>query len=211
MKLLSTRGLSAGKAGSLIAAFLVGVLAVFVLRFALIKSDHTHYHANFVLFVNGVQDKFDNFTFYEEVATCSADMQSDPKHRAHMHNLTPHVIHVHSDGVTWGHFFANLGYGLSNKALTTDDSVFVDDASGKKLTFWLNSQQVGTIANTLIKSGDALLINYGTEDETTIGQRITGMPKDAHDYNTRQDPASCAGAEELDFTARLKRAIDLTN
>ncbi|MBW3569419.1 hypothetical protein KY385_04790 [Candidatus Parcubacteria bacterium] len=176
---------------------------------ASLQEDHgTHYHANFALYINGQQDKFDNFTFYEEVQSCSAEAQNNPRHRVHMHQPENHVVHVHADGVTWGHFFANLGYGLTNKAVTTDDGVFAD-GDGKKLTFFLNRQPVTSIANKVIESGDSLLIDYG--DGTGIDERYNQIPSDAHEYNTKPDPAACSGAETLTFSERLKRAFDFTN
>ncbi|MEK7472138.1 MAG: hypothetical protein AAB624_02720, partial [Patescibacteria group bacterium] len=54
-------------------AFLFGALAAFWARFVLVDQKQVHYHANFALYVNGEQDEFKNFTFYEEETACASD------------------------------------------------------------------------------------------------------------------------------------------
>jgi hypothetical protein len=185
--------------------FVVGFLFFVGLRAVLIQDLHTHYHANFALFVDDQRDQFNNFTFYEEVQSCSAQ-DENPIHRVHMHNKENHVIHVHDDAVTWGQFFANLGYGLTNKSITTDKGVFVDGAEGKKITFFLNRQPVESIANRVIESKDSLLIDYG--DGSDIDGKYGQIKQDAGEYNIKPDPVSCAGKTELTLSERLKRAFD---
>lgn len=192
--------------GGMISAILLIVTA----RVIFMKVNHAHYHANFALYVNGAQDKFDNFTFYEEVASCSLDMGNDPHHRAHMHQQNNHVIHVHDKAVTWGDFFSNLSYGLSNKAVTTDAGAF---ASGEtnKVTFVLNGQAVDGVAGRVIGDKDALLISYGSEDKTELQKRYDAIIKDAKQVDEAKDPAACAGAKPPALTSRLKRALHFWN
>lgn len=192
----------------LVIGLFLGAFTILSMRVVLIRDHATHYHANFALYINGQKDEFSNFTFYEEVQGCSVDMHDSPKHRAHMHNNENHIVHVHADGVTWGHFFANLGYGLTNKSVKTDDGVLVDGTDGKKLTFFLNRVPVESIANRVIESEDVLLIDYG--DGSSIDQRYEDIKKDAAGRNTQPDPAMCAGSQPLTFGERLKRAFDFT-
>lgn len=190
--------------------FLLGALSVIAVRFVTVKDTSVHYHANFSLYVNGQKDDFKSFTFYEEVQACSADDATNVKAKAHMHNQTPDLIHVHAAGVTWGQFFANLGYGLSNKALTTDKGVFVNDQDGNHLSFILNGQPVALVANEMIKSEDTLLINYGKDDNETIQTRADAIPDTSREANTQNDPATCSGGDhEPTFTDRLKAALGI--
>lgn len=191
-------------------AFLLGMFVLVAVRFASIKDTSVHYHANFAVYVDGKKDEFKSFTFYEEVQSCSIDDANNVKTKAHMHDQNPALVHVHQAGVTWGQFFANLGYGLSNKALTTDAGVFVDEQNDKQLTFILNGQPVRSIANEVIKSEDTLLINYGNEDNETIQTRADSIPHDADEANTKNDPSSCSGSHKLTFTDRLKSALGIT-
>ncbi len=190
--------------------FILGLLILIGLRFTLVKDDAVHHHANFGLYIDGIGDEFSNFTFYEEVQSCSADHVDNPKALAHMHDSNNNLIHVHDKPVTWSQFFANLGYGLTNTAITTDKGAFVNGQDGNKLNFILNGQKVDAVANRPIKSEDVLLISYGKEDQAKLDEQYGSIPHDAGEYNNRQDPATCAGSASLSSKERLKRAIDLT-
>jgi hypothetical protein len=201
---------------AIVAGFILGAVWMVALRFFTYRSHDTHYHANFALYINGVKEEFANPLFYEEVQSCSVDNSNEPKARVHMHENKNHVIHVHDNAVTWGQFFANLGYGLTNDAITTDKGVFVDGEGGA-LTFVLNGQEVNVIANQVIQSEDVLLVDYQqTEGEPTetrslvdAQERYAAILKDAHEFNTKQDPATCAGSQTLSFSERLKKAISI--
>ncbi|MEI7632236.1 MAG: hypothetical protein WCJ60_02850 [bacterium] len=192
------------------AGFCVGILWFGAVRFALIQDKTVHYHANFGLYINGKQDKFDNFTQYEEVQACSGNTTSNPRGRAHLHKPSPHVIHVHDNAVTWNAFFANVGYGLSDKAITTNDGVFVDGQNDKHLTFILNGKKVDTVSNRIIENTDALLVSYGDELDSKILEQFTGIPKDAEIVNTQFDPASCSGTKTMGFNERLRASFNFS-
>ena len=192
-----------------LAGFFIGILWFIALRFFLIVDKTIHYHANFNLYVNGQKDPFDDFTQYEEVQACSGETKDNPRGRAHLHKPNPHVVHVHDNAVTWNAFFANVGYGLSDKALTTTDGVFVG-GQNNKLTFLLNGEQVDTVANRIIGNTDVLLVSYGDESLESLKQRYNDIPKDAAEVNTQYDPASCSGTKEMTAIDRLKAAVDFT-
>jgi hypothetical protein len=192
----------------LLIGLFVGAFTILGLRVLLARDHATHYHANFALYINGERDKFDNFTFYEEVQSCSSEDHSNPKHRVHMHNQENDTVHVHADGVTWGHFFANLGYGLLNDAVKTDKGVFVDKADGKKLSFILNGEKVSSVANRPIASEDVLLVDYG--DGASVQNHFDGINKSAAEHNHKPDPASCSGSTGLSFGDRVKQALDFS-
>lgn len=190
----------------------VGILISFVilfgLRFALIQDKHTHYHANFAIYINGQQINFDSPLYFEEVQTCSGDFENDPKHRAHMHDQKSGLVHVHDEGVTWGHFLANLGFGVTKDLIQTNTGTYVDGVDGNKLSFYLNEQEVDSIANTVIGNEDKLLIDYGKPytDKEELVQKYAKIPRDANVANNTKDPASCSG-NELTTKERFKRAF----
>ncbi len=188
---------------------IIGMLAAFLLRFALVDADVVHHHANFALYVNGVRDEFDSFTFYEEVAGCSLGGHDDPKSRVHMHGQINDVVHVHDGGSTWGAFFANLGYTLGDEVLVTDSGVFADK-DGSKLTFILNGEKVSNVANNEIKSEDRLLINYGNDSDETLMSRYADTAENAHEYNEKPDPASCSGAADESLKDRFIRTLGIS-
>lgn len=189
------------------AGLLVAFIATTAVRYALIQHKEVHYHANFSLYINGQEDQFKSFTFYEEVAACDVHAIDDVKGRAHMHDQNGHMVHVHAHAVTWGAFFANLGYTLGDNLIKTDNGVYVSGDDGNKLTFLLNGQPVDTISNQLIKSEDVLLINYGKDSDATLKQRYDAIPRDAHKANVTKDPAACSGDEGMKFSQRLKQAL----
>lgn len=190
--------------------FVAGALWLVAVRFITYSPDIVHYHANFALYVNGERENFDNFTFYEEVASCGSDEDNNPKTRVHMHDNVSDVVHVHDAGSTWGHFFSNLGFSLSNSVLQTESGIYIDDADGgKRLRFILNGQESRSIANQTIRSEDTLLITYGDESPETLRERYEAIERSAGEYNQKSDPASCKGSEDLSFGKRLKKAIGI--
>lgn len=195
--------------GALAAGFVLGVFWLAVIRFVTYKPEAVHYHANFALYIDGVREDFDSFTFYEEVASCDADELNNPKARVHMHDNVNYVAHIHDNGATWGHFFANLGYTLGNDLIKTDAGVFVDGQDDKNLRFVLNGNDVQSLANQTIGNEDVLLINYGDADAQELKTRYDAIIKDAAEYNERDDPSSCKGNKPLTFGERLKKAIGI--
>lgn len=188
--------------------FVIGTFWLMVVRYVTYRPDEMHYHANFALYINGKRDEFKSLTFYEEVAACSSDQADNPKSRVHMHDGKAGLVHVHAHAVTWGHLFENLRYGLTNRAITTDEGVYVDGQGGK-FSFVLNGQPVDTVANRVIKSEDRLLINYGNDDDKVLQQRYNGVSDSAKQANTQEDPAACGGSQSLTVKDRLWRAVGI--
>lgn len=186
---------------------LVAVIATTAIRFALIKDNAVHYHANFALYINGQRDEFKSFTFYEEIAACDGDAANNPRVRTHLHDNNNHLVHVHDSGVTWGNFFENLGYTLGNDLIKTDDGVFITGDDGNKLTFTVNGQRADAIANKVIGNEDVLLVNYGKDDQATLQKRFDDIPRDAHTANITKDPSACTGSHELTFWSRFTQAL----
>lgn len=191
---------------ALLVGFLLGIAWFIGVRFALYQKDEVHYHANFAVYVNGEKEEFNSFAYYEEVQSCGADEAFNPRNRTHMHDDINHVVHVHDEAATWGHFFANLGFTLGDEVIDTDDQLYIDGQDGE-LSFILNGTEVSTIANQAIRSEDVLLINFGTDADETLQQRYNDITKDAAEYNLRDDPSACTGGKPATFTERLKAAI----
>lgn len=193
---------------ALASGFILGALWFVAFRFLSYQDRRIHYHGNFAVYINGQREAFKSSTFYEETQACSAD-EIGPKSRVHLHDQNSHVVHVHDEGATWSHLFANLGYGLNGKSIQTDEGVFVADVNGNELTFVLNGQKVANPSNEVIRSEDVLLINYGKDSEQVLQQRYDQITKDAAEYNTKSDPSACAGSKPITWVERLKIAIGL--
>lgn len=195
----------------LIKALIAIVLTLFwvvAIRFVVIQNDEVHYHANFAVFVDGVREPFDLFTYYEEVESCSIKGVSDPKIRVHMHDQIGHVVHVHDEGATWGHFFANLSWFNGDTVFKTLDQAFVED-DDTQIRFLLNGEEVQTTANRTIGDLDVLLISIGDPTNAEMQQQYDQIQRDAALYNEQDDPTACSGGRPFTIGERFRRAINI--
>jgi hypothetical protein len=186
----------------------IGLLVAIIIRFIAVGPNVTHYHADFAVYINGQREMFDNFTYYEEVAACSADQSSDPKTRVHMHDSINSAAHVHDQAATWGAFFANLGFNIDDTQLKTRSDRFVA-TNDFVLTYWLNGSKVDSVYNKTIESEDVLLVTYGKQTEADIRAQFDSIPREAGANNAKQDPASCTGSSRESFATRLKRTLGI--
>lgn len=194
----------------LLLAFVLGAAWFITLRAVSIDNTSVHYHANVAIYINGQRDPLDSFTQYEEVQACSGNDAANPRGRAHLHKPNNDVVHVHDNAVTWSAFFANIGYGITNQALTTTAGTFVNDTDGKKLSFIINGQKVETVTNRVVADKDALLVSYGTEDSTALQQQYDAIRKNAEEIDKQFDPASCSGTKPLTTWDRITQALNPT-
>jgi hypothetical protein len=193
-----------------LAGAFAGVLVLSGLRFATQEPEHVvHYHANWAVFVDGARLDLGAGRYMEDVFQCSLDPSHQrPEDRVHMHEGKQDIVHVHAAGVTWGHFLANLGFGVGEDYLDTDRGRLQNEGA-RTLKFVLNGRSVGSIRNLAIGDMDRLLISYGPESiEEVAGAQYARVSQDAAEYNHRPDPASCAGPVHAEgFGDRLRRAF----
>src|SRR5690606_21078754 len=111
------------------------------------QHPHVHYHANWAVVVDGERLDLSGDRYMEDVFQCSADPSAQrPEDRVHMHENNQDIVHVHAAGVTWGHFLANLGFGVGDDYLETDGGRYATGEGGS-LKFILNGQPVRSIRN----------------------------------------------------------------
>lgn len=198
------------KLALLLYGLLLGALAIFGIRFFTYSPDHTHYHANFQVYINGQREQFKDAAYYEDVATCSAYSNLTPKERAHMHGEVNDVIHVHDHAVTWGQFFTNIGWFVGDDFMKTkDDTMYMADGN-KKLHIMLNGQDytdLTPITNMQIGDQDRLLISFGDISDKTLQTEYDGVKNNAKKADETQDPASCSGNIKPSTSDRLKHLL----
>jgi len=185
---------------------LLGVLIILAIRLFTYDPPHTHYHANFAVYINGQREEFNNPKYYQEVAICSADNDNLPQQRAHMHDNINSVVHVHDSAVTWGQFFDNIGWEIGPNFIMKDDGTLLVASGDNQLHILLNGQDytgLTSIANRVIGDRDRLLVSFGNIDNPQLQQEYTSVPSTAKHYDESTDPASCAGAENPTFSERL--------
>lgn len=187
----------------------LGVLAFGLLRFfAEPWPNPPHYHANWQIVVAGQPLDLSAAPYMEDVATCAATDRVLPRERVHMHNGEDEVVHVHHAGVAWGHFLENLGFHAGADYLILGDDARYFDEAGRTVKYVINGFIVEDLGARLIRSGDRLLISYGPESPAEVlAEQFPRVPTGAEAYNTRDDPAGCAGAVEFGLWERLRRAF----
>ena len=172
-------------------------------------SDQPHYHADFAIYINGVQLDFDNPAYYEEISACSQSYRDSPAGRAHLHAPDPGVVHVHDYAVTWVHFLDNLGLTFADNYLATTANAYVPDEN-RQLRFILNGQPVSYPSSKVIGNEDILLIDYGSDPIDQVEARYQQIQPGAPMANQINDPSGCFGVDELPSTVeRLWRAIQV--
>lgn len=166
-----------------------------------------HYHANWAVFVDGQRLDLSDDRYMEAVASCAATDVVRAEERVHMHNNEDEVVHVHHTGVAWGHFFDNLGFDAGEDYLILDDRRLFAEG-GRTLRYVVNGFVVPQVDRRLIKPGDRLLISYGGEsEEAVLAEQFPRVPANAAEYDERDDPGGCAGAVDVGFWERVRRAF----
>lgn len=131
----------------------------------------------------------------EDVAGCSLTGKMYPEDRVHLHENHGDSIHVHAAGVSWEHFFSNIGFTVGPDFIYSSSGMLLSNDK-KQVHFVLNGKVVDFPLKNLINSEDALLVDFGETDTKTLLQRYNDIPKDAGEYNEKYDPASCGGNNE---------------
>lgn len=182
-------------------AFLLAVILILGIRFFTYKTPSVHYHANFMVFLNGKQEKFDSQKYYEETSMCQINDKTtnsgitDPVERAHMHRSgksEAESIHVEDHAVTYGAFFANLGWTLGPNFIADDQGNIY-----KNLRIELNGQiTLNSLANTVIKDKDRVVFMAGDSPASNadLSSNFAKVPDTAEELDTTSDPATCSGS-----------------
>lgn len=202
---MSARGLGPGLLG-----VAVGVLALGGLRLALLPPLETvHYHANWAVWIDGARVDLSGDRYMEDVGACVTDPAAmTAEARVHMHENNPDVIHVHHAGATWAHLLQNLGWGVGQGWLVTDDGTIHRDGEGKRISWILNGMDVPPAHDRVIRPGDRLLLTYGSEAPADLVElRFPTVAADAPGFDGTYDPAGCAGHAEETFGDRVRRAF----
>lgn len=193
---------------AVVSGLVLGMLVVLGVRFETYAPEHTHYHANFAVFINGKQEEFKNPKYYQEVAICSKSRGITlPEARAHLHDKDNSAIHIHDHAVTWGQFLNNIGWNIGNNFLVTDDNTVYQEAAENKLHIYINNQDytgITTLTNTVIKDKDRLLISFGNQDDQTLLKEAKAVSNSAAKYDAGKDPGTCSKHEKPTFKERLQ-------
>jgi hypothetical protein len=115
----------------------------------------SHEHASFYLNVDGEEI---NFTQREY------QLQSD---YVHLENFKPHIVHKHSENVTWGMFLSTIDISFNTSCVN-----FKDRSECGNLSVILNGDEGGI--NSEIQQGDnfAILLNSSEKSEDYMNKQL---------------------------------------
>jgi len=172
---------------------LLGMFIILFIRFIFyVPPKETHYHANFVVFVDGQREQFASPLIYEEISECSSGRVLTADKRAHMHDKINDVVHVEDEVVTWGNFFQNIGWNVGPTYLDTSTALLLAGGD-KKVTYILNGVKLDSIAGRVIGDKDRLLVSYGNQTNDELNTQYSAVASTAAKYNEEKDPAACSG------------------
>ncbi|NDK09673.1 hypothetical protein GW846_02745 [Candidatus Gracilibacteria bacterium] len=185
-----------------IALLLISIFVIFGIGYVYsgLKYVPPHYHANFAIYIQGVKIDLSADEFMEDVAACSLSGVVYPQSRVHMHNNDDDSIHIHAYGVSWEHFFNNIGYNIGSDFIYGESVGLLQNNENNSLQFVLNGEKLDFPVFNLINSEDTLLVYYGNEDTQNLNQAYNSIDQDAVEYNAKYDPGSCGGTNENSIT-----------
>ena len=157
-------------------------------------NEEVHFHANFAVFIKGKWVNFSDKTYMEELQTCAKSAKErSPRDRVHQHEWIGWLIHVHAPTVTWGHFFANIGWSFGQGYLIDRLSTIYNVQNGFKVRYVLNGVLIFDPFNQPIFSKDRLLIDYSKDTDAIVLERYKQVPATGDEANSKQDPTTCHG------------------
>lgn len=100
--------------------FIILLLPIVIISLAVLwKSQRSepeekiHYHAGFIVYVDGEKQDFSDVK-YMDIEPCNApgheEKEDDQKEKAHLHDNVGDVVHVHRDNAIWKDLFINIQY-----------------------------------------------------------------------------------------------------
>ena len=160
-----------------------------------LPSAHIHYHANFLVYINGISYDFSQPTYLEPVSICSLNPEHPaPQARVHLHEGDGTLVHVHSANVTWGDLFSNLGFAINASSIVSDEGVVQVVDPNHNLFVILNGEIIKNIAPKYIGPNDRLLIDYGSASMAEAQTHFAKVPATAAAASEHTDPATCSGS-----------------
>lgn len=121
-------------------------------------TDNVHYHAGFVVYVDGKKQDYSG-TQFMSLEACSTGSQADV-HRtgeAHLHDNVGDVVHVHHTAVPWETLFKTMGVKFPSESVTG----------------YVNGKQVPDIMYRLIEPDDSAIIVVGKKIDIKQSDYVT--------------------------------------
>jgi hypothetical protein len=170
-----------------------------------------HYHANFAMYIENQRKDFSADMYMQDIAGCSITWEKTPQDRVHLHQNNQDTIHIHSDWASWGHFFANNNFYLSENKIISDSGEEFLVTEKNNIHYILNEKEIKNPYNTLISSQDRLLIAYGNYSQKELVLLYESVSKNAWEFNSKYDPGSCGWINENWMSVLFKNLFDFSS
>ena len=127
------------------------------------NAGSTHEHADFAVFINGVQWNFSAENYQSDEGFPKSGL-------VHLHDHVGTVLHKHATGVTLAYFFKSVGWGLNNTCLSTDDNIAYCAGGQDKLGIFVNGIALQEFSTYSPKDLDRIAIAYGDFSESELAK-----------------------------------------
>jgi hypothetical protein len=143
----------------------LAIAAVIILPQTLLKPKPIHYHAGFQIYKDNKLQDFSDFKYMHE-APCTVDGKpiNDPHadgqlEKAHLHDHTGDVVHVHRANAMWKDLFTNIKYPIDEKNVVA----------------YVNGKKVNAILEKKIEPYESVIIFIGThvDDQNYLKKAVT--------------------------------------
>jgi hypothetical protein len=139
------------------------------------KPKEVHYHAGFLVYVDGIQQDFSD-SKYMKIEPCTvsgAKVHEDEElEKAHLHDSVGDVVHVHRTGAVWGDLFKNIHYMFK---------------SGEPIRGFIGGKEIPNILTYPIKAYDSVIFVIGSDS----GVDLTKVVTKAHIVEVENKGESC--------------------
>ncbi len=122
----------------IIVLLLIVLAAGFVFSQTVLKPKHVHYHAGFQVYKDEKQVDFSDFKYMHELPCTingkplEGQVVDEQLEKAHLHDQTGDVVHVHREDALWRDLFTNIKFPVGDDAI-----VYID---GRKVSNFLDQQ-----------------------------------------------------------------------
>lgn len=119
-----------------------------------------HYHANFAVFIMGVQENFSKPSLMT-IQPCTDEVHhsDNPLENVHLHDQVGNVVHLHMDGITWKQFFESINFNLEQEVQKNQST-----PSGLIISYYSNEEKKDhSILDQVIQPQERLLIDVSTQ------------------------------------------------
>lgn len=145
----------------LLIPLLLIIFAGLIFKSKIIREEKIHYHAGFLVYVDGIlQDFTDNK--YMEVIPCNVSGKENPsddqKEKAHLHDNIGDVVHVEHSGAVWSDLFKNINFSFPEN---------------QQITGYVNGYPVSDILSRPVKPNDSSVFIAGDGSRVNLRHYVS--------------------------------------